>query len=146
MSVKRHTMKTTSIFIFGLVLWQINAQKFKKYDSCSAQVNFAIKAHKSPATADGYKWETEAFGIRVIAADDLKDKLPWVATVIAELLDQNNDGCRDDPNVEETMRISLEKFQLTNFFISVGKTASSRSGRIEEIEFPLIHLHICYQE
>ena len=43
MSAKRHTMKTTSIFIFGLVLWQINAQKFKKYDSCSAQVNFAIK-------------------------------------------------------------------------------------------------------
>ena len=43
MSVKRRTMKTTSIFIFGLVLWQINAQKFKKYDSCSAQVSFAIK-------------------------------------------------------------------------------------------------------
>merc|ERR1719150_521728 len=136
MIVKRHTMKTTSILIFGLIVLQINAQKFKKYDSCSAQVSFAIKAHNSSATAYGFKWETEAFGIKALATDDLKDKLPWVATVIAELLDQNNDGCRDDPNVEETMRIFLEKFQLTNFFISVGKTASSRSGRIEEIDFP----------
>ena len=89
---------------------------------------YFTKAHNSSATASGFKWETEAFGIKALATDDLKDKLPWVATVIAELLDQNNDGCRDDPNVEETMRISLEKFQLTNFFISVGKTASSRSG------------------
>merc|ERR1711879_151453 len=121
--------------IFGLVLWQINAQKFKKYDSCSAQVNFAIKAHKSPATADGYKWESEAFGIKVIANDDLKNKLPWVATVIAELLDQNNDGCRDDPNVEEAMRTSLQKYHLSNFFIRVGAEKAG-SGRIEEIEFP----------
>jgi len=60
----------------------------------------------------------------------LKNKLPWVATVIAELLDQNNDGCRDDPNVEEAMRTSLQKFKLSNFFIKLeGETA-----RIEEIE------------
>ena len=69
---------------------------------------------------DGYKWETEAFGIKAIATDDLKDKLPWVATVIAELLDQNNDGCRDDPNVEKAMRTSLQKFKLSNFLITLG--------------------------
>ena len=43
MSVNRHIMKTTSILIFGLVIWQIDAQKLKKYDSCTAQVSFAIK-------------------------------------------------------------------------------------------------------
>ena len=57
----------------------------------------------------------------------MKDKLPWVATVIAELLDQNNDGCRDDPNVEEAMRTSLQKFKLSNFFIKLeGETAVSK--------------------
>ena len=57
----------------------------------------------------------------------MKDKLPWVATVIAELLDQNNDGCRDDPNVEEAMRTSLQKFELSNFFIKFeGETAVSK--------------------
>ena len=62
-----------------------------------------------------------------LATEDLKDKLPWVATVIAELLDQNNDGCRDDPNVEEVMRTSLQKFKLSNFFIKLeGETAVSK--------------------
>ena len=62
-----------------------------------------------------------------LATEDLKDKLPWVATVIAELLDQNNDGCRDDPNVEEAMRTSLQKFKLSNFFIKLeGETAVSK--------------------
>ena len=101
---------------------------------------YFTQAHNSSATAYGFKWETEAFGIKALATDDLKDKLPWVATVIAELLDQNNDGCRDDPNVEEAMRNSLEKFQLTNFFISVGKTASSRSGVSKIIKHEFMNL------
>ena len=102
--------------------------------------SYFTKAHNSSATAFGFKWETEAFGIKALATDDLKDKLPWVATVIAELLDQNNDGCRDDPNVEEAMRNSLEKFQLTNFFISVGKTASSRNGVSKIIKHEFMNL------
>ena len=61
----------------------------------------------------------------------MKDKLPWVATVIAELLDQNNDGCRDDPNVEEAMRTSLQKFKLSNFFIALqGATAGNGVSKI----------------
>ena len=88
---------------------------------------YFTKAHNSSATAYGFKWETEAFGIKALATDDLKDKLPWVATVIAELLDQNNDGCRDDPNVEEAMRTSLQKFKLSNFFIKLeGETVVSK--------------------
>ena len=67
-----------------------------------------------------------------LATDDMKNKLPWVATVIAELLDQNNDGCRDDPNVEKAMRNSLQKFKLTNFVIKVG----SGKGRIETLRNP----------
>ena len=61
----------------------------------------------------------------------MKNKLPWVATVIAELLDQNNDGCRDDPNVEEAMRTSLQKFKLSHFFIALqGATAGSGVSKI----------------
>ena len=43
----------------------------------------------------------EVFGIPIIAASKFvgSDKLNHVASVMAELLDQDGDGCADDPNV-----------------------------------------------
>ena len=44
---------------------------------------------------------TEVFGIPIIAGSKFKKsgKLNHVASVMAELLDQDGDGCADDPNV-----------------------------------------------
>ena len=44
---------------------------------------------------------TEVFGIPIIAGSKFKksNKLNHVASVMAELLDQDGDGCADDPNV-----------------------------------------------
>ena len=60
----------------------------------------------------------------------MKSKLSWVATVIAELLDQNNDGCRDDPNVEKAMRISLKETKLKGFVVKVGGAKGSKVSKI----------------
>ena len=44
---------------------------------------------------------TEVFGIPIIATSNFKKegKLNHVASIMAELLDQDSDGCVDDPNV-----------------------------------------------
>ena len=78
----------------------------------------------------GYKWQSEAFGIKVVGTDKAKSKLTWVATVIAELLDQNNDGCQDDPNVEKALRNSLldiEIGMLIHVQEEVGHSSENRS-------------------
>ena len=46
-------------------------------------------------------WATEVFGIPVIGSKTAKTsgKLAFGASLLAELLDNDNDGCADDPNV-----------------------------------------------
>ena len=56
----------------------------------------------------GYPWYTEAFGINVLGTNKAKSKLSHVATVLAELLDNDNDGCVDDPNMMTTLQAFLE--------------------------------------
>ena len=49
-----------------------------------------------------FPWMVEVFGIPVLATDNFKksgNKLNHVASILAELLDNDNDGCADDPNV-----------------------------------------------
>lgn len=41
----------------------------------------------------------EVFGIKVVATNKAKGKIQHVASVLAELLDNDSDGCADDPNV-----------------------------------------------
>ena len=45
----------------------------------------------------------EVFGIPIIASSKFEnsDKLNHVASIMAELLDQDGDGCANDPNVLE---------------------------------------------
>ena len=56
----------------------------------------------------GYPWYTEAFGINVLGTNKAKSKLSHVATVLAELLDNDNDGCVDDPNMMTALQAYLE--------------------------------------
>ena len=56
----------------------------------------------------GYPWYTEAFGINVLGTQKAKSKLSHVATVLAELLDNDNDGCVDDPNMMTALQAYLE--------------------------------------
>ena len=49
-----------------------------------------------------FPWMVEVFGIPVLATENFKNsgnKLNHVASILAELLDNDNDGCADDSNV-----------------------------------------------
>ena len=60
----------------------------------------------------------EVFGIPIIASSKFEnsDKLNHVASIMAELLDQDSDGCVDDPNV---LRNILEKWKADGSNIKV---------------------------
>merc|ERR1712110_468785 len=66
--------------------------------ACKSKITFPVKALKG---VKGYPVMTEVFGIPIIAGSKFKKsgKLNHVASVMAELLDQDGDGCADDPNV-----------------------------------------------
>ena len=53
----------------------------------------------------------EVFGIPMIATNKFKKsgKLNHVASIMAELLDNDNDGCADDPNVLQNLRAKTTK-------------------------------------
>ena len=54
----------------------------------------------------------EVFGIPIIAASKFADsgKLNHVASIMAELLDQDGDGCADDPNVLRNILTKVTKY------------------------------------
>jgi len=69
--------------------------------ACTDKINFPVKELKG---VKGYPGMVEVFGIPIIAGTKFGDKigkkkLNHVASVMAELLDQDSDGCVDDPNV-----------------------------------------------
>merc|ERR1712226_1121676 len=69
--------------------------------ACTDKIHFPVKALKG---VKGYPGMVEVFGIPIIAGSKFVDKigsqkLNHVASVMAELLDQDGDGCADDPNV-----------------------------------------------
>jgi len=65
---------------------------------CLKKVNFKIEAFGGikGATKQGFKWQTNVFGIKIVATQKAKSKLQHAAQVLAELLDNDNDGCPDD--------------------------------------------------
>merc|ERR1711997_1391031 len=104
-------MHITLLFVFGLAIWQAETANIaipNSQTSCIAEVKFPVKAFKG---LTGYPWYTEAFGINVIGTQAAKSKLSHVATVLAELLDNDNDGCVDDPNIMNAM---LKQMKDTN--------------------------------
>ena len=60
---------------------------------------------QAQAGVTGYPWKMEVFGIPVLATDGFKKsgKMNHAASIMAGLLDQDNDGCADDPNVLNAM-------------------------------------------
>merc|ERR1712226_540751 len=82
--------------------------------ACTDKIHFPVKALKG---VKGYPGMVEVFGIPIIAGSKFENsgKLNHVASIMAELLDQDGDGCADDPNV---LRNILTK---TNSHGSVGR-------------------------
>jgi len=79
--------------------------------ACKEKITFPFKKLTG---VTGYPWIVEVFGIPLIATtkfkksfEKKKSKLNHVASVLAALLDNDNDGCIDDPNVERNI---LEKY------------------------------------
>ena len=60
-----------------------------------------------------YTWQTNVFGIKIVATNKSKFKLQHVAQVLAELLDNDNDGCPDDAKAYK---------KLVNGIVQQGKT------------------------
>ena len=85
----------------------------------------------------GYPWFTEAFGIKIIGTQAAKSKLSHVATVLAELLDNDNDGCVDDPNVMNAM---LKEMKQSNMNYAVGVQADTNSINFNSLENAKIRL------
>jgi len=97
--------------------------------SCTTEVSFPVKA---TTAISGYPWFTEAFGIKIIGTQAAKSKLSHVATVLAELLDNDNDGCVDDPNIMNAM-LKQMKDTNKNFAIFV------QSEDLDSINFNLLN-------
>jgi len=66
--------------------------------ACTDKIKFPVKPLKG---VKGYAGVVEVFGIPIIAGSKFQNsaRLNHVASVMAELLDQDGDGCADDPNV-----------------------------------------------
>ena len=60
-----------------------------------------------------FTWQTNVFGIKIVATNKSKFKLQDVAQVLAELLDNDNDGCPDDAKAYK---------KLVNGIVQQGKT------------------------
>merc|ERR1712001_435826 len=76
--------------------------------ACTDKINFPVKTLKG---VKGYPGYVEVFGIPIIAGTKFGDKigkkmLNHAASVMAELLDQDSDGCVDDPNVLRNLHMN----------------------------------------
>jgi len=84
--------------------------------ACKTKVTFPIKK-------TGFKhlpWRMDVFGIPVFAQKSWnnaknKAKFEHVGSILAELLDNNNDGCVDDPNVHRNLLVKAKKATKEGF-------------------------------
>merc|ERR1712110_1298541 len=75
--------------------------------ACKSKITFPVKALKG---VTGYPLMVEVFGIPIIFGSKFKNsgKVNHIASVMAELLDQDGDGCADDPNVLRNILIKSD--------------------------------------
>ena len=80
----------------------------------------------------------EVFGIPIIAGSKFKNsgKLNHVASIMAELLDQDSDGCADDPNVLRNLLMKRkmkspkgEIFKLRKAFVLPNKKPAKETAK-----------------
>merc|ERR1711988_1746692 len=62
-------------------------------NKCSKKIIFKIEAFTG---FKAFTWQTNVFGIKIVATNKSKHKLQHVAQVLAELIDNDNNGCPDD--------------------------------------------------
>ena len=56
-----------------------------------------LQAFKGFKTASPeFVWQVDAFGIKIVGTAKSKSKMQHAAQILAELLDNDNDGCPDD--------------------------------------------------
>ena len=79
----------------------------------------------------------EVFGIPLLTTEKFanateggKNKLQHVASILAELLDNDNDGCADDPNVLAQLLKPLDK-KTRKTFLLLNKQGVSDLPRVE---------------
>jgi len=82
--------------------------------ACTDKITFPVKALKG---VKGYPGNVEVFGIPIIYGSKFVDKigikkLNHAASVMAELLDQDSDGCVDDPNVLRNLHMNAASKDL----------------------------------
>ena len=73
-----------------------------------------------------FPWMVEVFGIPMLATDNFKksgNKLNHVASILAELLDNDNDGCADDPNVLKNIITNISDEYEYDEYYPTGLTA-----------------------
>ena len=74
----------------------------------------------------------EVFGIPIIASSKFEnsDKLNHVASIMAELLDQDGDGCADDPNVLRSILTKVTKYDFAKWICNKSPNDGNDGKRI----------------
>jgi len=91
--------------------------------ACESKITFPVKPFNG---VSGYPGMVEVFGIPIIAGSKFENsgKLNHVASIMAELLDQDGDGCADDPNV---LRNILTKVTMKGYLTRPGMVLPNKS-------------------
>merc|ERR1712141_550155 len=99
--------------------------------ACKSKITFPVKALKG---VKGYPVMTEVFGIPIIAGSKFKksNKLNHAASVMAELLDQDGDGCTDDPNVLRNLLMTVKDhgYQFRKAFVLPNKKPAKDAAKM----------------
>ena len=93
----------------------------------------------------------EVFGIPIIASSKFENsgKLNHVASIMAELLDQDGDGCVDDPNVLKNILVKAGGWQpamvvadtsVTTAASNAMKKKDMRMARINFLQKPKLNV------
>ena len=76
----------------------------------------------------------EVFGIPIIAGSKFENssKLNHVASIMAELLDQDGDGCADDPNVLRNLLMTVKDhgYQFRKAFVLPNKKPAKDAAKM----------------
>ena len=81
----------------------------------------------------------EVFGIPLLTTEKFanateggRNKLQHVASILAELLDNDNDGCADDPNVLAQLLKPLDK-KTRKTFLLLNKQGDDSEEQVEQL-------------
>merc|ERR1712226_1475183 len=106
-SKKRVTMMSLQLLVCLLFSMSLVDAK-----SCNNKVTFPVQAFKGfRAKSPQFIWQVNAFGIKIVGTSKSKGKLQHAAQILAELLDNDNDGCPDDAKAFKLLKAGWEGFK-----------------------------------